>query len=85
MKLFHSENNTNGKVKSLEKKERSRRPTPPFITSRLQQEAARKLSDAFANNSDIVIKLRTAIDDLSNMQVPIVKNVKPYYRQKEKW
>lgn len=30
-------------IKSIEKKERSRKPTPPFITSRLQQEAARKL------------------------------------------
>jgi len=31
------------KVDKLEKKERKRHPTPPFITSRLQQEAARKL------------------------------------------
>ena len=30
-------------VRSVEKKERKRYPTPPFITSRLQQEAARKL------------------------------------------
>jgi len=31
------------KVSKVEKKERKRHPTPPFITSRLQQEAARKL------------------------------------------
>jgi DNA topoisomerase-1 len=31
------------KIHSIEQKERSRKPTPPFITSRLQQEAARKL------------------------------------------
>src|SRR4051812_41188405 len=30
-------------VASMEQKERSRKPTPPFITSRMQQEAARKL------------------------------------------
>ncbi len=30
-------------VSKVEKKERKRNPTPPFITSRLQQEAARKL------------------------------------------
>ncbi|MGY0399356.1 MAG: type I DNA topoisomerase [Ostreibacterium sp.] len=30
-------------VKSIEKKERKRHPSPPFITSTLQQEAARKL------------------------------------------
>jgi DNA topoisomerase I len=30
-------------VRSIERKERRRFPTPPFITSRLQQEAARKL------------------------------------------
>ena len=31
------------KVKSVERKEVRRSPTPPFITSRLQQEASRKL------------------------------------------
>jgi DNA topoisomerase-1 len=31
------------KISSIEQKERSRKPTAPFITSRLQQEAARKL------------------------------------------
>lgn len=31
------------KVSKIEQKERKRRPTPPFITSKLQQEAARKL------------------------------------------
>jgi len=31
------------KVSKVEQKERKRRPTPPFITSKLQQEAARKL------------------------------------------
>lgn len=31
------------KVTRVEKKERKRKPTPPFITSKLQQEAARKL------------------------------------------
>ncbi|HUS64481.1 MAG TPA: type I DNA topoisomerase [Kofleriaceae bacterium] len=33
----------NAKVASVERKERRRRPQPPFITSKLQQEAARKL------------------------------------------
>lgn len=31
------------RVRSVERKERRRNPTPPFITSRLQQEASRKL------------------------------------------
>ncbi|MBN2707090.1 MAG: type I DNA topoisomerase [Deltaproteobacteria bacterium] len=31
------------RVAAIEQKERQRRPTPPFITSKLQQEAARKL------------------------------------------
>ncbi|HAR44380.1 MAG TPA: type I DNA topoisomerase [Bdellovibrionales bacterium] len=31
------------KIGNVEQKERSRKPTPPFITSRLQQDAARKL------------------------------------------
>ncbi|MCK5681388.1 DNA topoisomerase I, partial [bacterium] len=31
------------KISKIEQKERKRRPTPPFITSKLQQEAARKL------------------------------------------
>ncbi len=31
------------KISKIEQKERQRRPTPPFITSKLQQEAARKL------------------------------------------
>jgi len=33
----------NWQVRSIERKERRRNPTPPFITSRLQQEASRKL------------------------------------------
>ncbi len=32
------------RVRKIERKERRRNPTPPFITSRLQQEASRKLS-----------------------------------------
>ncbi len=34
---------SNCKISKIEQKERRRRPTPPFITSKLQQEAARKL------------------------------------------
>jgi len=41
--LLAAVKSTSWKIGSVEQKERSRKPTPPFITSRLQQDAARKL------------------------------------------
>lgn len=42
-KIRHNLQDAEFRVLKLEKKERLRYPTPPFITSKLQQEAARKL------------------------------------------
>jgi len=42
-RLLASVSGSTWKVRSLEKKERARKPAAPFITSRLQQEAAKKL------------------------------------------
>lgn len=60
---------TNWAVKSMEQKERSRRPTPPFITSRLQQEAARKLGFSAKKTMTLAQKLYEGIDlgDLGTM------------------
>lgn len=49
-------------VSSVEKKQRKRNPTPPFITSTLQQEAARKLGLSARNTMRIAQQLYEGID-----------------------
>ena len=50
------------KIRQIEQKERSRKPTPPFITSRMQQEAARKLGFSAKKTMTIAQKLYEGID-----------------------
>ncbi len=49
-------------VSSVEQKERSRRPTAPFITSRLQQEAARKLGFSAKKTMTLAQQLYEGVD-----------------------
>ncbi len=49
-------------VKSVQKKERKRNPVPPFITSTLQQEAARKLNFKAAKTMMLAQQLYEGID-----------------------
>jgi len=49
-------------VRSVEKKERRRNPAPPFITSRLQQEASRKLGFNPKRTMAIAQRLYTGVD-----------------------
>ena len=50
------------KISSIEYKERSRKPTAPFITSRLQQEAARKLGFSAKKTMTLAQKLYEGSD-----------------------
>jgi len=50
------------KITSIEQKERSRKPTAPFITSRLQQEAARKLGFSAKKTMALAQKLYEGVD-----------------------
>jgi DNA topoisomerase-1 len=50
------------KISSIEQKERTRKPTPPFITSRLQQEAARKLGFSAKKTMTIAQHLYEGVD-----------------------
>lgn len=56
--------NANGKlsVQKIEKKQRKRNPAPPFITSTLQQEAARKLGFTTRRTMSIAQQLYEGID-----------------------
>jgi DNA topoisomerase-1 len=49
-------------VGDIEKKERSRKPQPPFITSRLQQESARKLGFSAKKTMTLAQKLYEGVD-----------------------
>lgn len=49
-------------VASIERKERFRKPTPPFITSRLQQDAARKLGFSAKKTMTLAQRLYEGID-----------------------
>ncbi len=49
-------------LEKITKKERKRRPTPPFITSKLQQEAARKLGFSAKKTMVLAQKLYEGID-----------------------
>ena len=50
------------KVRKIERKEVRRSPTPPFITSRIQQEAARKLYFSPSRTMKIAQKLYEGIE-----------------------
>jgi len=50
------------KVHAMEQKERSRKPSPPFITSKLQQEAARKLGFSAKKTMTLAQQLYEGID-----------------------
>ncbi|MDR3606729.1 MAG: type I DNA topoisomerase [Oligoflexia bacterium] len=50
------------KITSIEQKERSRKPTAPFITSRLQQEAARKLGFSAKKTMALAQRLYEGVD-----------------------
>ena len=52
----------NWKIRSIEQKERSRKPQPPFITSRLQQDAARKLGFSAKKTMTLAQKLYEGVD-----------------------
>lgn len=54
--------NADWKIHSIEQKERSRKPAPPFITSRLQQEAAGKLGFSAKKTMTLAQKLYEGID-----------------------
>ena len=49
-------------VSNVEKKERQRKPTPPFITSRLQQEASRKLRYSPSRTMGIAQRLYAGVE-----------------------
>jgi DNA topoisomerase I len=49
-------------ITAVDKKERQRKPTPPFITSRLQQEAARKLGYSASRTMMLAQRLYEGID-----------------------
>ncbi len=49
-------------IKSVDRKERQRKPTPPFITSKLQQEAARKLGFTAKRTMMLAQQLYEGID-----------------------
>jgi DNA topoisomerase-1 len=49
-------------VAGIEQKERSRKPTPPFITSKLQQEASRKLGFSAKKTMALAQKLYEGVD-----------------------
>ncbi|MBI4924378.1 MAG: type I DNA topoisomerase [Bdellovibrio sp.] len=61
-KFLASIKSSTWKIKSVEQKERLRRPTPPFITSRLQQEAARKLGFSAKKTMTLAQVLYEGID-----------------------
>jgi DNA topoisomerase-1 len=50
------------KIDSIEQKERSRKPTAPFITSRMQQEAARKLGFSAKKTMALAQRLYEGVD-----------------------
>lgn len=60
--LLNRLENAEWKINSIEQKERSRKPSPPFITSRLQQEAARKLGFSAKKTMTLAQHLYEGID-----------------------
>ena len=60
--LLDSLSKTDWRVDSLEQKERSRKATPPFITSKLQQEAARKLGFSAKKTMTLAQQLYEGVD-----------------------
>jgi DNA topoisomerase-1 len=53
---------TEWKIDSIEQKERSRKPAPPFITSKLQQDAARKLGFSAKKTMTLAQHLYEGVD-----------------------
>lgn len=60
--LLHSLERCEFKIKSIERKERSRKSQAPFITSRLQQDAARKLGFSAKKTMAVAQRLYEGID-----------------------
>ena len=60
--LLKAVKNTPWSVSSIEQKERSRKATPPFITSKLQQEAARKLGFSAKKTMTLAQRLYEGVD-----------------------
>jgi len=60
--LFEHLQKTAFVVKSVARKERTRRPVPPFITSKLQQEAVRKLGFTVKKTMTLAQRLYEGID-----------------------
>ena len=60
--LLTSWNKAKWTVKSIERKERSRKSTPPFITSRMQQEAASKLGFSAKKTMAVAQHLYEGVD-----------------------
>jgi DNA topoisomerase-1 len=60
--LVHRLRGANWRVEKVERKERRRFPTPPFITSRLQQEASRKLGFVPSRTMRIAQRLYEGIE-----------------------
>ena len=60
--LLKSIQGANWRIESIEQKERSRKPTPPFITSKLQQEASRKLGFSAKKTMTLAQRLYEGID-----------------------
>ena len=54
--------NARWKIQSIEQKERTRKPLPPFITSKLQQDAARKLGFSAKKTMTLAQHLYEGID-----------------------
>ncbi len=54
--------NAQWSVQAIEQKERSRKPSPPFITSKLQQDAARKLGFSAKKTMTLAQQLYEGID-----------------------
>ncbi|MEK6706214.1 MAG: type I DNA topoisomerase [Bdellovibrionota bacterium] len=60
--LIENIKNVDWRISSIEYKERSRRPYPPFITSRLQQDAARKLGFSAKKTMAVAQRLYEGLD-----------------------
>lgn len=59
-------------VSSVKKKERKRKPVPPFITSKLQQEASRKLRFSVKRTMSVAQKLYEGLELPSEGQVGLI-------------
>ena len=60
--LLRNLNEVSWQISSIEQKERTRKATPPFITSRLQQDASRKLGFSAKKTMALAQKLYEGVD-----------------------